>query len=245
MPFWVVQIQFIPVDPPVFDVALFFPSHAGEEAAQAEMEARRSSAGSDDDEGSLEPRWLVVAAEMPEAVVRLAKQRVSGESRLVSRWRGVAAPDWAPAILKDMPGSSMTPSLQSGDVLYIDLARRVPARREVVAFHPPPVAGGNRFLYIKRAIGLPGETVELRDDRVLIDGQALDEPYASPTPRSGQYDRVPLGADEYFQLGDNRSNSADSRQWGSLSAERMVGTVRAATRHGAPVSLGSQTEMNQ
>lgn len=76
---------------------------------------------------------------------------------------------------------------------------------------------------IKRVIGLPGETVAVADNRILIDGQAIDEPYLSDT--SGMSDQAPIevGQGEVFVMGDNRQFSFDSRRFGPIPQEEVIG----------------------
>ncbi len=98
-----------------------------------------------------------------------------------------------------------------------------PNRGDIVVFRPP---GTNGDPYIKRIIGLPGETIEVRDGAVYVDGQRLDEPYvSSPTAwrGSGAEPSVEIPDDEYFMLGDNRSNSSDSRSFGTVPKENIIG----------------------
>ena len=110
---------------------------------------------------------------------------------------------------------------------------REPRRGEVVVFETPPKverecnAGGT---FVKRIIGLPGETLTTRVMRgreyVYVDGRRLDEPYVQPEKRGfgpAETFRVPDG--QYFLMGDNRAQSCDSRQWGGLPREFMVGPV--------------------
>ena len=89
--------------------------------------------------------------------------------------------------------------------------------------------------FIKRVIGLPGETVELRNKKVYIDGKMIDEPYVqylfTPSDEEGpfdfdvrmQYGPVTVPAGQYFMMGDNRDNSQDSRYWGFLPREYVKG----------------------
>ena len=92
--------------------------------------------------------------------------------------------------------------------------------------------------FIKRVIGLPGETIELRQKKVYINGMPLDEPYAhylQPAPSAAdlqevtsfdvrdRYGPVTVPADQYFAMGDNRDNSQDSRYWGFLARGHIKG----------------------
>ncbi len=119
-------------------------------------------------------------------------------------------------------GSSMEPSLVDGQRLLVNkLAYRFssPQRGDIVVFHAPHEPGKD---FIKRIIGLPGEKVEVRDGRVYINDQLLEEDYL---PRTAGYSWGPriVGPDEYFVLGDNRGNSNDSHTWGMLPADLIVG----------------------
>ena len=76
---------------------------------------------------------------------------------------------------------------------------------------------------IKRVVGLPGETLEIRDNRVFIDGVALDEPYLESGTAMPDFGPVLVEADHYFMMGDNRLRSSDSRRTGAVSQDRLVG----------------------
>ncbi|HEX3702211.1 MAG TPA: signal peptidase I, partial [Vicinamibacterales bacterium] len=108
-------------------------------------------------------------------------------------------------------------------------------RRDVIVFKYPEDPDRD---FIKRVIGLPGETVELRDKRVYINGQPLDEPYVHFLEPPGSesdvhevtsydvrdhYGPVTVPPDQYFMMGDNRDNSADSRYWGFLRRDLVKG----------------------
>jgi len=100
-----------------------------------------------------------------------------------------------------------------------------PAQRgDVIVFHPPPPNDPSRD-FIKRVIGVPGDAIDIRDSRVYVNGSPLTEPYIhQPTlPLSSRYAHVILGTDQYFVLGDNRGNSSDSRAWGPIGADAIVG----------------------
>jgi signal peptidase I len=119
-------------------------------------------------------------------------------------------------------GASMQPTLENGEFLAVNkLGYRLhePQRGDIIVFQDPNAPGRK---LIKRIIGLPGETVEMTNGAVLIDGQALPEPYLDDP---GAYTRAPsvVPEDEYFVLGDNRNNSSDSRSWGMLPREDIVG----------------------
>ncbi|HTH93146.1 MAG TPA: signal peptidase I [Candidatus Paceibacterota bacterium] len=124
-------------------------------------------------------------------------------------------------------GTSMDPVIQNGQYLIIDEVTyhfHGPQRGDVIVFKAPPEP---TKYYIKRVIGLPGDTVKLRDGKITIinkdhpEGFTLDEPYLTHlSTDSGTY-VVP--ADEYFVMGDNRSGSYDSRSWGMLPDANIRG----------------------
>lgn len=127
-------------------------------------------------------------------------------------------------------GQSMEPSFFNGDYLIIDEISyqfRAPQRGEVVVFKYPNDPSQR---YIKRIIGLPGETLEIKSGEIYIynDGSAqlLDElEYLSQNVYTQGDLKITLGQEEYFVLGDNRSLSADSRRWGTLPEEDIIGRV--------------------
>jgi signal peptidase I len=128
-------------------------------------------------------------------------------------------------------GTSMVNNLHDGEYLIIDkisynplvtdiLGVGGPQRGDVIVFEPPNRPDED---YVKRIIGLPGETVEIKKGQVFINGQLLAEPF-QPIP--GTYTMpnpvvVPEG--QVFVLGDNRNNSNDSHNWGTLPMEKIVG----------------------
>jgi signal peptidase I len=100
---------------------------------------------------------------------------------------------------------------------------RAPKRGDVIVFKSPTVPEGSPERdFIKRIIGLPGETLEVRDCTVFIDGLPLDEPYIDEPPRS-THDPETVPPDHYFVMGDNRNNSQDSRSFGPLAKENIIG----------------------
>jgi len=126
-------------------------------------------------------------------------------------------------------GQSMDPNFENGDYLIIDEITyrfKTPQRGEVIVFKPPQNTS-QRF--IKRIIGLPGETIEIKDGKVIIytkgEPQILDESnYLADLLTSGNI-QITLSEDEYFVLGDNRSFSFDSRRFGVLPEENIIGRV--------------------
>ena len=145
-------------------------------------------------------------------------------------------------------GSSMAPTLEGGQYLVVDhvsyqkldverLSRIVPfwsadgadpkfafdppARGEVIVFRYPQDPSKD---FVKRVIGLPGETVQVRSGKVYINGENLSEPYLRRLDESNAR-RLELGEKEYYVIGDNRRNSNDSRAWGVVPEANIVGKV--------------------
>lgn len=121
-----------------------------------------------------------------------------------------------------IPSPSMEPTIMPGDHILVNrLAYRfgVPSRGDVVVFAYPK---DPRRTFVKRIVGLEGETFELRDNQVFINGQAVQEPYLKP----GDYppygpETIPAG--KVLVLGDNRRESEDSREWGLLDRSFLIG----------------------
>lgn len=118
-------------------------------------------------------------------------------------------------------GFSMNPSLQDGEYILVNkLAYKAgePQRGDIVVFSFPM---DPRQDLIKRVIGLPGETITVRDGKVTINGIPLDEPYiAAPPIYDGSWE---VQAGQLFVLGDNRNESKDSHEWGLLPVENVIG----------------------
>ena len=129
-------------------------------------------------------------------------------------------------------GASMEPNFEDREYLIVDelsYILRDPRRGESIVFRYPR---DPRQFFIKRIISLPGEQVEVKNGRVIIvndeypKGFTLEEPYLNPPDRTTQPDfAVSLGEGEYFVLGDNRDSSSDSRVWGKLEREYIIGKV--------------------
>lgn len=129
-------------------------------------------------------------------------------------------------------GNSMEPNFHSGDYLVIDELSyffREPQRGEVIVLNFP---GNISQRYIKRVIGLPGEKVEIKNGKIAIyqpgspDPVLLDESdYIASPDIAGQEIVITIGPKEYFVLGDNRAFSSDSRNWGPLPRNNIIGRV--------------------
>lgn len=125
-------------------------------------------------------------------------------------------------------GSSMEPKLSDGDNLIVDkISYRFsePERFDIIVF---PFRYAEKTYYIKRIIGMPGETVYIDEEGwIYIDGELLEEYYGlEPITDPGRaYEPVTLGEDEYFVLGDNRNNSSDSRDpvVGNIHRDEFIG----------------------
>lgn len=114
-----------------------------------------------------------------------------------------------------IPSTSMSPTIEVGDRVLMSrlsyLGQRSPQRGDIVVFDPPAELG-EKYDFIKRVIGLPGETVAVSGGLVYVDGQPLDEPYLAEDILY-EYAAVTVPAGEYFMLGDNRNYSGDSHRW--------------------------------
>ena len=100
-----------------------------------------------------------------------------------------------------------------------------PRRGEIIVFEFPDKNPNNpRKDFVKRVVGLPGETIRIHHGEVLVDEQLLDEPYLTENGRSNSHE-ITLGEGEYYVLGDNRNHSSDSRAWGVVPKENVKGKV--------------------
>jgi signal peptidase I len=108
---------------------------------------------------------------------------------------------------------------------------RAPRRGDILVFHTPPLAAtrcGLGGIYVKRLIGLPGDTWSERNGYVYIDGRRLNEPYVRPDRRDTRtITPIRIAMGQYFMMGDNRSDSCDSRSWGTVPRQDLIGPVFA------------------
>lgn len=131
-----------------------------------------------------------------------------------------------PTIVKE---HSMEPTLEEND--YIFLSKQAyrfgePSHGDIIVFHTNLVqANGDEKLLIKRVIGLPGDTVEIKDGNVIRNGETLDESYTLEGYTASQMDEVTIPENSLFVMGDNRQNSIDSREdaLGYIGIDRVLG----------------------
>lgn len=128
-----------------------------------------------------------------------------------------------------IPSDSMVPTLLVGDRLVVEkISYRLnpPQRSDIIVFDPPPQLQQRGYAknqaFIKRVIGLPGQTVEVHAGKVFIDNQPLTETYIAELPEYNMQ-KVLVPSDNYFVMGDNRNNSNDSHVWGFLPQTNIIG----------------------
>jgi signal peptidase I len=143
-----------------------------------------------------------------------------------------------------IPSASMEPTLQIGDrVLVSRFTYRIhgPRRGDIIVFHPPGTGDSAQLgatteasvYFIKRIVGLPGETIEGRNHRVVIctapgaGCHALDEPYLRQAAAPTNFGPIRIPSGRYFVMGDNRRISDDSRFWGTLPRSYIIGEAFA------------------
>jgi signal peptidase I len=121
---------------------------------------------------------------------------------------------------RQVPSGSMLPTIQLGDRLWTDIIglRFSPIKRGDILVFTPPIPSPDPF--IKRVIGLPGETVAIGDGQVLINGKPIVEPYVLQAPNY-VYGPITIPPNKYLMLGDNRNNSTDGHVWGLLDRSQV------------------------
>lgn len=119
-------------------------------------------------------------------------------------------------------GSSMKPAIGDGDKILINKPMGDLKRGDIVVFYLPQ---DNSLSVVKRIIGLPGEMLEIKEGKIFINGQLLNEPYIDEKFNQVKATRNPVKIPDghYFAIGDNRDNSYDSRSWGTLPKELIYG----------------------
>ena len=124
----------------------------------------------------------------------------------------------------EVPTGSMENTIKIGDRVVtsrLSYLSKDPQRGDIIVF---PYPDDEELDYIKRIIGLPGETIEGKDGLVYIDGEPLEEPYVTE-PLDNDFGPYEVPEDSYFMMGDNRNNSQDSRYWENkfLSGKKIEG----------------------
>jgi len=146
-------------------------------------------------------------------------------------------------------GVSMEPNFHTGELVAVDRATYLfgtPARGDVVVLRFP--GDPDHRKYIKRLLALPGETIEIREGSVYVNGEQLEEPYLDTGELT--YETLPnkatwtLGEEEYFLIGDNRDNSSDSRTWGPASKRFLIGRAILVAWPLADLNLVPSEEYN-
>jgi signal peptidase I len=153
-----------------------------------------------------------------------------------------------------VPSASMAPTLKIDDHLLLTRFGfpfgSTPGRGDIVVFHPPrgalthqcgiasePADGhpcakptaerSDRLTFVKRAVGLPGDRLYVRNNRAYVNGKPLDEPYTKPGASCDEFCNLPkpivVPPGHYFLLGDNRGESDDSRDWGPVKQDWLIG----------------------
>jgi signal peptidase I len=147
---------------------------------------------------------------------------------------------WFVAEARFIPADSMSPTLRIGDRLIIDkLSYRFksPQRGDLIVFNPTKTLQEQNFkdAFIKRIIGVPGDTIAIQNGKLLLNGKVTPEAYITEAP-SYTYGPTIVPANEYFVLGDNRNNSYDSHYWGFVPRANIIG--QATKRFWPPKRIG-------
>lgn len=118
-------------------------------------------------------------------------------------------------------GMSMTPTLNHKDTMILNkIGMKI---NDIKRFQIVVIKTSDSYL-IKRVIGLPGETIEYKDEKLYINGKKIKDPYYKNNTLD--FDKVKIGKNEYFVMGDNRSNSIDSRIIGNIPEKDILGTTK-------------------
>ena len=142
-----------------------------------------------------------------------------------------------------IPSGSMRPTLMEGDKLFVNkyvYRFEKPHRGDIIVFKYPVDLKKD---FIKRLIGLPGETIEIRDGKIHVDGRIQEDPstlgkfyYYNHEPYGGPGDKIQVPENTYYVLGDNSANSTDSRFWGFVPKKNVLG--KAIFRWWPPQRIG-------
>jgi signal peptidase I len=127
-----------------------------------------------------------------------------------------------------IPSPSMEPTLMEGDRVLVNRLVyhfRAPHRGDVIVFHPPNRPGSDPF--IKRIVAVGGDTIEVRDGYLYVNGVRQDEKYIKEYPIVGDFPQTVIPAGYIWAMGDNRNDSGDSRVFGPVSVDAIMGEAFA------------------
>jgi len=125
-----------------------------------------------------------------------------------------------------VPTGSMLPTIQLQDRLIFDKVfyKSKPLQRGDIIMFTAPEGSGEKDDLVKRIIGLPGETLEVKEGKVWINGEPIEEPYLMEAPEY-EYGPIAIPEGSYIVFGDNRNNSKDSHVWGFITEDKIKGKV--------------------
>lgn len=160
-------------------------------------------------------------------------QSPSRPLRTTLEWVGIIAAALVAALLVKaflfqpfyIPSESMEPTLRKNDRLLVNKLSRDPGRGDIVVFERPPNEAATSFNkdLVKRVVAVAGDTVEGRDGAVVVNGRKVDEPYLAPGTTTSAFPPTAVPAGHVWVMGDNRGNSQDSRVFGPVDKDLVVG----------------------
>jgi len=171
-----------------------------------------------------------VASPVPEAKKRGTALRRLGEVVVIVAAAFILALLIQQFIVKPyvIPSPSMEPTLVEGDRVLVNRLSyhfRAPERGDIIVFEPPGNEGSEPF--IKRVVAVGGDTVSVHNGVLWINGEAQDEPYLREYPILDDFPEVTIAPGHVWAMGDNRNNSGDSRVFGPVSEDAIIGVAFA------------------